>query len=134
MIRDIKSKVPSGVFINSIVEWSDYCEANRGNKKSGSIWIKTITFLKPSHSSEFRHNTYPIAIGPKKSSHEIVEERFRQDLEYLKVTTGKNLWFFNKTHGHNIKIRTEFIVSLNYQPERRSSNHLMLENSIYGAI
>ena len=132
MIRDIKSNVPSGVFINGIVEWSDDCEANIGNKKSGSIWIKIITFLKPSHSPECLHNTYHIAIGPKNSSHEIVEERFRQDLEDLKVTTGKNLWFFLKTYGHNIQIHTEFIVSLNDQPERRSGNHLILGNSIYG--
>ncbi len=76
--------------------------------------------------------TYPIAVGRKGISHEEVEKAFAMELYNLRSGTEKNYFYYAKTKS-NIPVYLELFASLQDQPERRSCNYIMLENSTYSA-
>jgi len=73
---------------------------------------------------------FPIAVGKKGSSHEAVEMAFEDELKRLQSGT---CLFFNKSSNTEVPVYLELLVSLQDQPERRSTNHLMLGGGKYSA-
>ena len=98
-----------------------------GKKNKGSLWIKTVTALGPPNMLEQEENTYPIALGPKKVSHEVVEKIFAEDME---IPSKENA-YYSRIFGKEINVMSKVIATLQDQPERRSCNHLMLGRSDY---
>ena len=97
-----------------------------------SIWVKTVTIspvnglLKNSH-----HNTYPLAFGPKNSSHESIEKRFQEDLAQLN-NGSERMYYYGKTKSM-YRVHAELVVSIQDQPERRAENHVALGSSNFTA-
>ena len=97
-----------------------------------SIWIKTVT-ISPVHGmkNDSHHNTYPISLGPKNSSHESVEVRFKNDLKLL--LNGSTKMFYNGATKSMYRVHAELIISIQDQPERRGKNHVALGVSNFTA-
>lgn len=112
-----------------ITEWSDDFEPNSLQKSGrGSIWIKTITISSPTAGRQTIANTYPIAVGPKSSSHEKVETRFMEEL--VEIQKG-DFSCYVKSQANVIPIYAAVIASLQDQPERRGCNYIMAGNGTY---
>ena len=115
------------------VQWSDDFKPNTSSKTSrGSVWLKTIIFVSNKFSSNDLANTYPISIGLKSLTHDVVEERFLNECKDL--AGGKGNQFYSTHKKRNINVHFEIIASLGDQPERRSMNYMMLGNSIFCSI
>ena len=74
--------------------------------------------------------TFPIAIGPKKVSHDRVEKIIAEDMHSMKCKPVSG--FIGRCVGRGIEKITfsaEMFVSLADQPERRSGNSLLAGNS-----
>ena len=118
------------IIILLAVQWSDDFEPNTSSKTNrGSVWLKTITFVSNTFSSNDLANTYPISIGLKSLTHDVVEERFLNECKDL--AGGKGNQFYSTHKKRNINVHFEIIASLGDQPERRSMNYMMLGNSIF---
>ena len=76
---------------------------------------------------EQEENTYPIALGPKNVSHEVVEKIFAEDMNIL----SKENAYYSRIFGKEINVMSKVIATLQDQPERRSCNHLILGRSDY---
>jgi len=115
-----------------IIEWSDAFEPNKMKNNRNSIWIKTVT-ISPVNglSKNSHHNTYPLALGPKNSSHEMIEERFKEDLQILQ--NGSPQMFYNGHTKSMFRVHAELVLSIQDQPERRGENHIALGMSNYTA-
>ena len=109
-----------------VVEWSDDFEPNNNKTNRGSVWLKTVTVAPPRGTKTPLDNTYPVAAGPKGESHEVVEDRFAEELKEL-ADPGRNV-FYSKRHGGPVRVAVRLLASLQDQPERRSANHLMAGN------
>ena len=71
------------------VQWSDDFEPNTSSKTNReSVWLKTITFVSNTLSSNDLANTYPIAIGLKSSTHDAVEKQFLNKCKDLAAGIG----------------------------------------------
>ena len=73
--------------------------------------------------------TFPIAIGPKKDSHDSVEKIIAEDMHSMKCKQVSG--FIGRRVGRGIKKITfsaEMFVSLADQPERRSGSSLLAGN------
>ena len=114
------------------MEWSDDFEPNKMKSNRNSIWIKTVT-ISPVNGmkKDSHHNTYPISLGPKNSSHESVEVRFKEDLKQLR--NGSTRMFYNGITKSMYRIHAELILSIQDQPERRGKNHVALGVSNFTA-
>jgi len=113
-----------------IIEWSDDFDPAKCIKDNrGSAWIKTITISAGYNNKEFR-NTYPIAIGRKMDSHEVVEKAFADEL--IELRSG-NLQFRLGKFGALVYVYGDIIASLQDQIERRSMNYIMLGGSTFSA-
>ena len=114
------------------ITWSDDFDPNSSIKANrGAVWIKTLTFVSTSFSENKVQDTYPISIGLKEVSHDIIEREFISELESLK--SGENNVFFSMKLKRNVTVHFEVIACLGDQPERRCINYLMLGNSKFGA-
>lgn len=129
--NEIRENAPSDAFVFLLFEWRDDAKGNRGMRTSGSLWIKTISFVG-SKCSNSQHLTYPLAIGPKNVDHEIVEKKFKEELNVLRSKNKKHIVFSSKV-GKNIRVYGDVFASLMDQPERRSSNSLMLGNGLFSS-
>jgi len=113
-------------------EWSDDFEpmySSKGNR--GSTWVKTITIAPPPNKIHSLTYTYPIAVGRKSASHEVIEKKFADEMTELR--SGKNNMFYSKVAGTQIPVFIDLFASLQDQPERRSANYIMLGGSRYAA-
>ena len=70
-----------------VIIWSDDFEANNTRKNRNSTWVKTVTICPPRSDSTSPLYTYPIAIGRKGQSHDIVNNFFNNELERLSKCT-----------------------------------------------
>lgn len=115
-----------------ITEWSDGFEPSTSTKANrGSCWIKSVT-ISPSRTAMHKlSHTYPIAIARENASHECVEKLFAEELQNFK--RGENITFYHGALKRNVTVYLELLVSLQDQPERRSSNYIMLGGSKYTA-
>ena len=89
-----------------------------------------LPFVSTSFSENKVQDTYPISIGLKEVSHDIIETEFISELESLK--SGKHI-FFSMKLKHNVTVYFEVKACLGDQPERRCINYLMLGYSKFGA-
>ena len=87
--KEIRESSPPDAFSFLFLEWRDDARANRGMRNNGCLWIKTISFVSQ-NNRESRTNTYPIAIGPKGANHDIVENKFKEELSKLKSLGKKH--------------------------------------------
>ena len=113
--------------------WSDGFDPNNTNNNRGSVWIFTVTILpNPAHEGKLAY-TYPISIGSgsKSSNHDSVQAMFFTEMKEL--SSGQHNLFFSKEHGNYVRVHAEIFVYLMDQPERRSSNYIMLGNSTYSS-
>ena len=129
--QEIRRCAPQDAFVFLIVEWRDDAKANRGMRNNGCLWIKTVSFVS-GNNHELRKNTYPIAIGPKGVDHEIVESKFKKELLELKNQNRKH-FVFSSVENSNIRVYGDMFASLMDQPERRSSNAIMLGNGTFSS-
>ena len=127
----IRNKSPKDAFVFLLLEWRDDAKGNRGMRNNGSMWVRTITFLSSSGNNS-RFHTYPISIGPKDADHDIVEHHFREELMTLKNHAIKH-YVYSSSINSNIRIYGDVFSSLMDQPERRSSNSLMLGNALFAS-
>ena len=75
-------------------------------------------------------DTYPICIGHKNACHDIVEQKFVNELNNL--ASGINNVFYSKQLSRYIHLHFKIIASLGDQPERREINCLLNGNSTFG--
>jgi len=116
-----------------LTEWSDDFDPNVSTKSNRqSCWIKTLTIWSCNLEDVMDKMSakFPIAVGKKGSSHEAVEMAFEDELKRLQSGT---CLFFNKSSNTEVPVYLELLVSLQDQPERRSTNHLMLGGGKYSA-
>ena len=129
-IMNNKNRSRDDIVVLLAVQWSDDFEPNTSSKTNrGSVWLKTVTFVSDKYSSNDLANTYPISIGLKSSTHDIVERQFLNECKDL--ATGVGNQFYSTHKKRNVYVHFEIIASLGDQPERRSMNYMMLGNSIY---
>ena len=129
--QEIREASPPDSFSFLFLEWRDDARANRGMRNNGCLWIKTISFVSQ-NNRESRTNTYPIAIGPKGANHDIVEHKFKEELSQLKSHDKKH-FVYSAIEKKNIRVYGDIFSSLMDQPERRSSNCLMLGNGLFSS-
>jgi len=72
-----------------------------------------------------------LAIGYDSVDHESVESLFASDLQEFRE--GKSVSFYHGGQKCNVIVYLDVLVSLQDQPERRSSNSVMLGGSTYTA-
>ena len=66
-------------------------------------------------------------LGSDGVSHEEVEQNFTEEL--LLFSSGEELDFYHGKLQHNVRVHLELFVSLQDQPERWSTNYIMLGSS-----
>ena len=122
----------STYIVIEIFEWSDDFDPNHLKNNRGSVWIKTITLralvvndCELSQQLE-KEQTFAVALGPKGVSHEEVEQELAIELSSL--CSSQSIYFFELTKSM-VPVYAELSVSLQDQPERRSSNYLLGGNS-----
>ena len=74
------------------------------------MWIKTLTFFSLDYDSNKIENTYPLSIGLKKDSHDIIEQATIKEVFDLK--SGEDNIFYSKSLNKNLHVHFETIVSL----------------------
>jgi hypothetical protein len=90
----------------------------------GSIWIKAVTISPPqSHLRQLMY-IYPIALCYDSDSHEEGESMFAAEL--LNFWQGCDVTFYIGSEKTHCRVYLELFASLQDQPERHSTNHLML--------
>ena len=111
--------------------WSDDFDPNNSKKNRGSIWVFTITIIPHYENGGKLRYTYPISISNKAPNHDPVESLFFSELKEL--SSGKNNRFYSMNSQSYVRVHAEIFVNLMDQPERRSSNYIMLGNSTYSS-
>ena len=114
-----------------LYEWADaFGPSNSCKDNRGSAWAKTVTISYNPNICVEGDNTYVISIGPASDCHEQVEQQFAKDLELAR--SGK-LLLYSAKHKMKVRVYADILVSLKDQPERRSSNCILLGSSNYTA-
>ena len=95
-IKTNPNRSRNDIIVLLALQWSDDFEPNTSSKTNiGSVWLKTITFVSNTFSSNDLGNTFPISIGLKSSTHDIVETIFLNECKDL--AAGKQHQFYS-TH------------------------------------
>ena len=119
------------VFEVLLTDWHDDFEPNTQSKQNrGSVWILSITIVSSRNIKNAQQYTFPIAIGEKNSSHEVVMDIYNKDLSNIHANPIKVYDRENETYR---KIRIVRLLSIADSPERRSSNYVKLGNGLYTA-
>ena len=115
-------------FNMSFMEWKDDCESAKSNKQSKyHIWLFTITVFLKYRGKDTAISTFPVAIGPKASNHDVVEEIIGLDYKKMKSTaTLAMMGWSNESAPYQCTFCADLFLSLGDQPERRNANVLML--------
>ena len=83
-IKNNRNRSHDDIVVLLAVQWSDDFEPNTSSKTNrGSVWLKTVTFVSNAYSSNDLVNTYPISIGLKSSTHDVVEKQFLNECKDL---------------------------------------------------
>lgn len=112
----------------SLTFWSDDAETNTFSKmnRNSSIWVKTLSICTVAEGGQQMQATYPIAVGRKSSSHDLVEKKHQEDLRDLR--NGSRLFYIG-SRRMCVSVQPAPFAILQDQPEKRSANKLMLGNS-----
>ena len=119
--NDINSLKPMILYI---ILWSDDFEANNTRKNRNSTWIKTVTICPPKEYNTSTLYTYPIAIGRKGQSHDIVNNLFNQEIKRLSSCTYRYCQKYKRNYP---VIIAPLCVSAD-RPERSSLNSILSHN------
>ena len=92
MIAKTLSSITDGKIIGrrhfnlSFLEWKDDCKSAKSNKQSKfGIWLFTITIFMKTCGRDSPLGTYPVAVGPKGSSHDEVEQIIGDDIARMRT-------------------------------------------------
>jgi hypothetical protein len=101
-----------------LTEWSDDFDpslSTKANRKS--CWIKTVSVMSCNVEGNMDNTItmFPIAVGKKGNSHEMVEQQFADELRKLRSGTCA---FFNKSMASVVPVYVELLASLQDQPEQ----------------
>ena len=114
-------------------EFSDDFDPNSSTKSNRqSIWMKSLSISPQLDDLHSMSNTFPVSFGQKGVDHEIVEEHMSTELNILSQKDGNNI-FYDKRKDQMVRVHFELLVSLQDQPERRSSNGIMGGNGNYSS-
>ena len=91
--------------------------------------MKTLTFISGDLQTNDLGNTYAILIGLTYADHDTIENVFIKGT--LGLSNGVNNNFHSMFVKRNVRVHSETIASLGDQPERRSINKTMMENSLF---
>ena len=69
--------------------WSDDFEPNYSKGNRGSVWICTLTVQTSESETPRLNNVYPLAVGPKGSSHQNVVRVLLADIKTMEGAEGK---------------------------------------------
>ena len=115
--------------------WSDDFEPNYSKGNRGSVWICTLTVQTAESGTPRINNVYPIAVGPKGSSHQDVVRLLLDDIKTLERAEGQEstvVMYDGKTKS-DVKVSAHLICVTQDQPERRGFNGLLLGGKAYHA-
>lgn len=108
--------------------WSDDFDPNKSTKSNRqSVWIKTCTIFTSDKYGKKIQRTYPISLSKKGCDHEVVEERFSNELHELKF--GKVPLMYSRAHRRLVCVHAELFCVMNDQPERRGNLKLSFGNA-----
>jgi hypothetical protein len=115
----------------AFLEWKDDCESAKSNRMSKfPFWIFTITILCEGDDRDLPECTYPVAIGPKGKSHDVIEAIIKEDLIQMRTKACTALFGWSgDTPPYPCTYSADLFMSLGDQPERRGGNILQLGNS-----
>jgi hypothetical protein len=116
----------------AFLEWKDNCENQPSpieclNFHYGSLQLPIFC---EGNDRDLPECTYPVAIGPKGKSHDVIEAIIKEDLIQIrtKACTALFGWSGN-TPPYPCTYSADLFMSLGDQPERRGGNVLQLGNS-----
>ena len=98
------------------VYWSDDFELNTSVKTNrASVWLKTLKFLSETYLFNDIKNTYPISMGLKSISHNLIESLYVKELS--EIPSGIDNVFLCMQHKKHVWVHFEIIAALGNQPE-----------------
>jgi hypothetical protein len=115
--------------------WSDDFEPNYSKGNRGSVWICTLTVQTADSGTPRINNVYPLAVGPKGSSHQRVVHLLLEDIKKLEREEGKESaveMYEGKTNS-DVNVSAHLVCVTQDQPERRGFNGLLLGGKAYHA-
>ena len=128
IVQTVKEQIPNVEQTNPIVIyvilWSDDFEANHTRKNRNSTWLKTITVCPPSSQSTSSKYTYPIALGRKGQSHDVVNNFFNDELKRISSCTLRYCKKFKQLYPVIVK---PLCISAD-RPERSTLNSILSHN------
>lgn len=108
--------------------WSDDADTNSTSMKGrAQVWVKSMTIGSPGEYGNWLQNTYPVAIGAKKASHDAVEAKHAEDLRKLQMPNLRP--FYVGDVNKFVRCRFGTMANLGDQPEKRDNNWLGRGNS-----
>jgi hypothetical protein len=110
--------------------WSDDADTNSTSMKGrAQVWVKSMTIGSPGEYGNWLQNTYPVAIGAKKASHDAVEAKHAADLQRLQ---DPNLGpFYVGDVNKFVRCRFGTMANLGDQPEKRDNNWVGRGNAVW---
>jgi hypothetical protein len=119
----------------SFLEWKDDCESAKSNKTSKhNLWLFTITIFGRGRQKDSPIATYPVALGPKGKSHNLVERLIADDIEKMRTTALPSmLGWYGTSKPVSCTFSADLYISLGDQPERRGGNVLQMGTSKHHA-
>ena len=115
--------------------WSDDFEPNYSKGNRGSVWICTLTVQTSESGTPRLNNVYPLAVGPKGSSHQNVVRVLLADIKTMERAEGKEstVIMYDGKKKLDVSVSAILICVTQDQPERRGFNGLLLGGKAYHA-
>jgi hypothetical protein len=127
-----KGDLLSDVILGYLIFWHDDADTNSSSMQGrANVWVKSMTIGSPVEHGNLVWNTFPVAIGDKRLSHDEVEERHNDDLRRLQMPDLEP--FFVGDINQAVKCNFHLMADIADQPEKRGCNGLSLGNSLWAA-
>lgn len=108
----------------ALYTWRDAFDINRTKNNRISLWVMLVSIGTPADDIHSACNTYIVALGPKSSKHDRVEELFRQDLETLAGDPRYNV-FYHGGWEKKVNLNAFVFCELQDRPEKADSTRLV---------
>ena len=125
---DCNRKFPGHVL--PIYIWRDGFDPFNVKKNKASAWCMFVSIATPCTSIHSSCNTYLAALGPSKSSHDVVEKLLLEDLQ--KLSTGNLEMYDGKAHKV-VPIYAQIYSIQEDRPEKSSHTYTSAGNSLHHA-
>ena len=112
-----------------IILWSDDCDV--GNFGDQHVFVQTCTVCCPTTDGNILLNTFPVGIGTKGVSHEVLESYITKSLATLR--SPDQLPYYVGKLNQNTRMCWLLMCYLGDQPQRRASNGLAFGIGTYSA-